>query len=189
MKNAILLHGTPDKEEYFSDKYPSSSNSHWFPWLQKQLLIKGIVTQTPEIPDAYKPEYEKWKKEFERFDVGRNTILVGHSCGGGFLIRWLTENKVKADKLILVAPWLDPDRRKTTDFFEFTIDSGIANRANEIHILVSEDDNKEILESVKMIRKVLTKAKLHSFKNMGHFTYEEMKTDKFPELLEIILGN
>ena len=62
MKTAILIHGTCDEEEYFSDLYPSLSNSHWFPWLQKQLLIKGIFTQTPEMPDAYKPDYEKWKK-------------------------------------------------------------------------------------------------------------------------------
>ena len=84
VKNAILLHGSCDKEEYFDDKYPSLSNSHWFPWLQKQLLINGIPAQTPEIYDAYVPNYSIWKKEFERFDVGAQTTLVGHSCGGAF---------------------------------------------------------------------------------------------------------
>ena len=107
MKNAIIIHGTCDEDEYFSDKYPSLSNSHWFPWLQKQLLINNIFTQTPEMPEAHKPDYDKWKKEFEKFDVNSETILVGHSCGGGFLIRWLSENKIKIKKLILVAPWLD----------------------------------------------------------------------------------
>ena len=68
MKTAILIHGTCDEEEYFSDLYPSLSNSHWFPWLQKQLLIKGIFTQTPEMPDAYKPDYEKWIDALEKLD-------------------------------------------------------------------------------------------------------------------------
>ena len=75
MLNAILIHGSCDKEEYFSNKYPSLSNSHWFPWLQKQLLIKGIFTQTPEMPDAYAPDYEKWKIEFEHYPVDEETIV------------------------------------------------------------------------------------------------------------------
>ncbi|MCL5783915.1 MAG: alpha/beta hydrolase [Patescibacteria group bacterium] len=187
MQRALLIHGTCDKEEYFSDNYPSLSNSHWFPWLQKQLLIKGIFTQTPEMPEAYQPNYESWKKEFERFNVNEETILVGHSCGGGFLVRWLTENKVQIKKLILVAPWLDPGRRKTTNFFDFSIDPNIEDRVEEVHIFVSQDDEQDILESVKIIKEVLPAIQEYNFKNMGHFTFEDMKTDKFPELLEAIL--
>lgn len=185
MSNALLIHGTCDEEEYFSDKYPSLSNSHWFPWLQKQLLIKGMHTQTPEMPEAYKPDYEKWKSEFERFTVNEESILVGHSCGGGFLLRWLSENDRKVKKLILVAPWIDPDRKKTTTFFEFNIDPAIAERM-ETHILISNDDDEDIQVSVNKIKVALPAVKQHDFQNMGHFTYEQMKTDKFPELLEII---
>lgn len=187
MKTAILIHGTCDEEKYFSDLYPSLSNSHWFPWLQKQLLIKGIFTQTPEIPDAYKPDYEKWKKEFERFNVNEESILVGHSCGGGFLLRWLTENKRQIDKLILVAPWLDPERSKTTDFFEFEIDSELKNRIKEIHLFISEDDDEDIHTSVNSIINALPDIEIHKFKDKGHFTFESMKTEKFPELLETII--
>ena len=187
MRNAILIHGTCDKDEYFSDKYKSLSNSHWFPWLQKQLQIKGISTQTPEITDAYKPVYGTWKKEFERFDVDEDSILVGHSCGGGFLIRWLSENKVQINKLILVAPWLDPDRIKTKDFFEFEIDTNLITRAKEIHLFISSDDDSDIQESVKLILQKLPNIQIQQFENKGHFTYGQMNTEKFPELLEIIL--
>lgn len=38
MKNAIILHGGPDKEEYYDPKARSMSNSHWIPWLQAQQL-------------------------------------------------------------------------------------------------------------------------------------------------------
>lgn len=186
MKNAVIIHGTCSEEEYFSDKYPALSNNHWFPWLQKQLLIQGVPTQTPEIPEAYKPQYDKWKRELERFDVNENTILIGHSCGGGFLIRWLTENKTRIDKLILVAPWLDPDRKKTVGFFKFEIDPSIQQRLNELHIFVSSDDEKDILASVEAIKKVFPQALLHEFSNKGHFTLEDMGSDKFPELLDIV---
>ncbi len=165
MKNAILIHGSCDREEYFSDTYPSLSNSHWLPWLQKQLLIKDVFTQTPEMPRAYNPNYQKWVKEFERFNIGEDTILVGYSFGGGFLVRWLTENKVKISKLVLVAPWLDPNKRRTSSFFDFSIDSGIQERAKEIHILISEDEDIEgVKESVDRIKKPFLKQKYISSK-------------------------
>lgn len=187
MNNAIIIHGTCDKEEYFSDKYPSLSNSHWLPWLQKQLLINNIFTQTPEMPEAYSPDYEKWSKEFARFEVNEESILIGHSCGGGFLLRWLSENEVKIKKLVLVAPWLDPKRRKTTDFFDFKIDQNIKERIGKIHILVSMDDAADILESVDIIKNKLSGINIHEFTNYRHFCLSHMKTDKFPELLNIIV--
>jgi len=32
--------------------------------------------------------YKEWVMEFERFDTNKETILIGHSTGGGFLVRW-----------------------------------------------------------------------------------------------------
>ena len=189
MKNALLIHGTCDKEEYFDDKYPSLSNSHWFPWLQKQLLIHDIFTQTPEMPEVYKPDYLKWKKEFEQFEVNSETILIGHSGGGGFLLRWLSEIKPVINKLVLVAPWLDPLKQETTDFFDFDIDKNIQDRLKEMHILTSDDEKVDgVIESATSLREIFNKACVHTFHHLGHFTFEEMKTEKFPELLKIILS-
>lgn len=186
MKNAIIIHGMRDKDKYFSDEYPSLSNSHWLPWLQKQLLMKNILTQTPEMPDAYIPDYQKWRREFERYDVNEETILIGHSCGAGFLLRWLSENKVKIYKLFLVAPWLDPKNKKTASFFDFEIDSLLPSRVNEVHLFISKNDNEDILQSDEMIKERLADIIRHEFPDKGHFTYNDMKTEKFPELLDSI---
>lgn len=188
MSNAVLIHGITEDWEYLSDKYPSLSNSHWFPWLQKQLTMKGILTQTPEMPDATNPAYENWKSEFERYDVNEDTLLVGHSCGGGFLTRWLSENDKRVKKLVLVAPWLDPKNTKNKNFFNFKIDSNLPDRIEEIHIFVSEDDDDDILESVEIIKKGLSNINLHTYKDKGHFNYGAMKTDEFPDLLEALLA-
>ena len=188
MSNAVVIHGVTEDWEYLSDEYPSLSNGHWFPWLQKQLTMKGVLTQTPEMPDATKPDYEKWKKEFERYDVNGDTLLVGHSCGGGFLIRWLSENDKSVKKLVLVAPWLDPKKTKTKEFFNFEINSNLTDRIEEIHLFISEDDEDDILESVEIIKKELPSIKMHTYKDKGHFTYGEMKTDEFPDLLEALLA-
>lgn len=182
-----MIHGTCDKDEYFSDKFPSLSNSHWLPWLQKQLLIKGVFTQTPEMPDAHSPNYEKWKNEFEKFTVDKNTILVGHSCGGGFLVRWLSENPIKIARLVLVAPWLDPEGEKDPAFFDFTIDPSMIDRFL-IDIFISDDDHSSIHTSISMIRQALSKVTMHEFRGKGHFTFEEMHTVEFPELRDAILG-
>lgn len=111
MKNAIILHGKPDKEEYYSETAPSPSNAHWLPWLQKQLIIRDIKADTPEVPYPYELDYATWAREFERFDVTPETVLVGHSCGGGFIVRWLCEHAdVHVGKVVLVAPWTDPTK-------------------------------------------------------------------------------
>lgn len=188
MTNAIILHGTCSKKEYYSEKYPSLSNSHWFPWLQKQLLIKDIETSTPEIFQAYNPNYKKWKNEFEKNTINKNTILIGHSCGGGFIIRYLSENpNIKIKKVILVAPWLDPENEKQTTFFKFKINPNIINQTKKFIIFHSSNDDKDIQQSLKIIKKEIPKIQIKNFKNYGHFCLNDMKTEKFPELLNEIL--
>lgn len=87
MKKAILIHGYYKESEFRDESRPASSNDHWFPWLQRQLSLKGIETQTPEMPGFYEPNYEKWKEMLENFKPDEDTVLVGHSCGGGFLVK------------------------------------------------------------------------------------------------------
>lgn len=43
MKKALILHGMPGKEEYYSKTSDSPSNAHWLPWSQKELLVSGYI--------------------------------------------------------------------------------------------------------------------------------------------------
>ena len=189
MKNAIILHGMPSKQEYYSNKYPSASNSHWIPWLQKQLLIKDIQAYTPEMFKCYSPDYNLWKTEFEKNEISSETILVGHSNGAGFILRWLSENKnVHVNKVILVAPWLDPNNKKKNSFFDFEIDSNLVSRTNKFLIFNSTNDGKEMHESLEILKNKIKNIKIRNFENYGHFCYSNLGTDAFPELLEEILN-
>lgn len=184
MKNAIILHGKPGKDEYYSDKYPSASNSHWLPWLQKQLTIKDIAAHAPEIPYAYAPRYETWCKEFERYEITPETILVGHSCGGGFIVRWLSEHpEVKVGKAVLVAPSVGIDWEHH-GFFDFTIDPELAGRTKGLTIFGSDNDRSGIIESIKKCREIIKNVEYREFKGYGHFTLKRMGTIEFPELFE-----
>jgi uncharacterized protein len=192
MKTAILVPGRPDKEECYDPKYPSNSNNHWFPWLTKHLMMNDIHTVAIEPPKPWQPRYDVWKKEFERFDIDEDTVLVGHSCGGGFLVRWLSENKdTKVGKVVLVAPWLNPENNPvsdTADFFDFDIDPNLAERTQSITIFNSDNDQDTIHKSIDIIRANVQNIGYKEFHNHGHFCLEDLGTVEFPELLDYIVA-
>lgn len=188
MKNAIIVPGRPDKSEYYDPLVPTNSNNHWVPWLSKQLQINDVFAVAIEPPAPYAPRYLIWKREFEKFDITPETVLVGHSCGGGFLIRWLSENKtVKVGKVVLVAPWVNPENNPvsdTADFFEFEYDPDFVSRTAGVTIFHSDDDQETINRSVVIVMDKVRDIKLRMFHGYGHFCLEDMKTVEFPELIQ-----
>jgi predicted alpha/beta hydrolase family esterase len=196
MKKAILIHGWGDKEEFYNPKYPTASNSHWFPWLSKQLMIRDIHTVALEMPNSFYPEYDIWKTELERFPIDEDTILIGHSCGGGFIVRYLSENNIKVGKVILVAPWLGimkTDDTKWDDdpfdetFFKFDIDRNITEKTAGITLFESTNDVNMVQESIKILKDKVDDMKIVTLENRGHFTFEDLGTVEFPELLEEVI--
>jgi len=189
MKNAIILHGGPDKEEYYDPKAPSMSNAHWLPWLQAQLLKHDIPAATPEVPRSFDRNWQVWIKEVERFDIGPETILVGHSTGAGFWIKYLSIHKdLKVDKVVLVAPWLDPDQEHTKDFFDdFEIDPDFPARTKGVTIFNSDNDQDSVQKTVKIVRNKVKDLTYREFHNYGHFCIGDLKTTEFPELLEALV--
>jgi predicted alpha/beta hydrolase family esterase len=188
MKNAIILHGAPEKENYYDASKPSESNAHWLPWLQKELLIRNIAVATPEVPLSFEPKWQLWCKEIERYDIGPETILVGHSAGGGFWAKYLSQHpEVHAGPLFLIAPWLDPDKTLQEDFFAGDFDVELVQRTQGITVYISDDDSESVQKSVQRIREEIPGVKFRQFSGYGHFTYENLKGVVFTELLEDIL--
>lgn len=196
MTNAILIHGLASKGEYYDTSFPTGSNSHWFPWLSKQLIVRDIHTVALEMPNGYYPQYDVWKKELERFDISENTILVGHSLGGGFLVRWLSENDVRAGKVVLVAPWMglfpdsEPKKRAEFDesFFDFSINPMIAKKTEQLTIIASSNDVESVQDSVTLLKNKLIDYRYVELPDKGHFTLRSLGGEAFPELLEEALA-
>jgi len=190
MNRAIIVHGMMSKEKYFDvTREDSSSNSNWLPWLQHQLCARDILAQTPEMPRPFAPDYNAWKNEFEMLMPDENTLLVGHSCGGGFLIRWLSENPQKTvEKVVLVAPWLDIEK-DYVPMFGFSLQPDIAGQSKKgIDVLYSTDDGPVLQSTLEYLRQTVKDLRYHEFINYGHFRLKEMKTREFPELLQICLS-
>lgn len=188
MKNAIIIHGMPSEAEYH-EQGDKATQGHWMPWLKAQLETKGIETHLPEMPEPYAPDYEKWKAVFEQFPINEDTMLVGHSAGGGFLVKWLSENKVKVGKVVLVAPWVDPNHKWAHKMFtNLVIDENVAERTAGITEFISLDDDAEELETLRILKSKIKWLQVREFTDKGHFIEIHMHTKEFPELRDFLLA-
>src|SRR3989338_4336655 len=144
-KNCIIIHGCPSKFKKEMDSKKRTYDKHWIPWIKKELVAKGIETENPLMP---KP----WKPNFKKFSVNEKTILIGHSCGCAFLVRWLGETKRKIFRLILVAPWKIPNKNDKfrKEFYIYPIDEGIKSRVEEIVMFTADYEKDEGKESLKI---------------------------------------
>lgn len=185
--NVIIVHGSNESEQ--EAKTGGVENTrHWHPWLKKELEKGGVLVSGELYPRDWAPEYNVWKTVFEKNKINQNTILIGHSAGCAFILRWLMESKKKVNKVILVAPYLKDDgiANWLKPFVDFNFDKAINEFCKEIIIFYDAADMAGIVESVKLAKEKFS-PKIIALKNYGHFTLEDMGTEEFPELLEEIL--
>ncbi len=185
MKNfdrVIILHGCPPNQQSVTPQ-----TNRWMNWLADKLSVLGYDAIAPDLPLSWKPQYVDWKREFEKHPVTHNTLLIGHSCGAAFLVRWLLDVKKKVKKLILVAPAKisesESDSRK--DLYSFQLVTDVSDIADEIVIFTS-NDLPHHLKSLEIYKKALN-PRIIKLENKIHFLYSQMKTNEFPELLEEVL--
>ena len=187
----IIIHGCPSNAEKAMDSKTRTYDKHWRLWAKKDIEKKGFTVDAPLMPEPWDADYYLWKKEFEKLVVNRDSVLIGHSCGCSFLVRWLGETKKRCGKLILVAPWKIPygngqDLEKKKRFYEYKVDEGIRNRVKEIIIFTSDNEAGEGKESAEIFHRALG-GEVISLSGRGHYTLKDMKTDEFPELIDAVL--
>jgi uncharacterized protein len=179
----IILHGCPPNETTVT---PLSNR--WMNWIAEKLVDAGYDAVAPELPTAWEPVYEEWKKVFEQYSITENTLLVAHSCGAAFLVRWLQEKQMTINKLILVAPAKVPetpdDKRQV--LYQFDLTPKTAKVAKEV-VIFSSNDFPHHLKSLEMYKKAFPNAKVVTLENKGHFLFFQTNTNEFPELLDEIL--
>jgi predicted alpha/beta hydrolase family esterase len=189
MKQVIIIHGCPSNKEEAKNPEKRTYNKHWIPWIKKELISRNIKAETPLMPEPWEPDYNKFKREFEKLIITEDTILIGPSCGCAFLVRWLGETKQKINKLILVAPWKIPSKdfsKEENELYDFKINNSIKKNVKEIIIFTSSDSEIDVKKSAKLFHKALG-GKVIELKGRGHYTFNDMKTEEFPELLREII--
>jgi len=185
--NCIIIHGSPRGKEFWT---PIGDQKRWQTWIKAELEKRGVETFVPSMPIPWQPVYKDWKEEFEKLPVNGDSILVGHSAGGAFLVRWLGENDKKVKKLILVSPGKKigdyPNAEHNTELYDFEVNPKVKERAGEIMIFTSPEEPPHRQENVALYRELLG-AKVISLPGKGHYVYKDLGTNEFPELLEVIL--
>lgn len=179
ISNVVIIHGGNSEND-------KNYNKHWMLWVKEKLGEKKIKVYSPLMPVDSKATYEDWKKIFERIDIDENSILIGHSRGAAFLVRWIGESKTKVRKLILVAPCKIATVDYKRNFYDFEINPEINDFVGEIIIFYSDNDMEHVRKSVVEYKNYLD-CKMIEMKGYGHFTEYAMGTMEFPELLEKIL--
>lgn len=178
----IVLHGCPPTKEMVTPK-----DKRWMNWLEIKLKEKELNAIALDLPTSWSPKYSEWKKEFEMLSVTENTMLIGHSCGGAFLVRWLLETKRKVRKLILVAPAKVPEGESDTrkDLYDFVLPKDASYIADEIVLFISNDLPHHLKSQTLYIDSL--HPRVIKLENKVHFLFFQMKTNEFPELLEEVL--
>lgn len=113
-KRVFIVHGW--------DGYPEEG---WFPWLKKELELRGFDVTVPQLPDAGSPRIEKWVPKLSEV-VGipdEQTYFIGHSMGCQTVARYLESllEGVRVGGVVFVAGFFkrltdledDPDVRET----------------------------------------------------------------------------
>lgn len=188
MQNVVIVHGCPGSEESLIDMSERTYFKHWIPWARAELEEKGVEVDVPLMPEPWVPNYQMFKREFDTCKVTEDSILVGHSCGCAFLVRWLGDTGRRIKKLILVAPWKIASKGDAgkEEFYGFTINDQVKANVGEIVIFTSDDEVPEGKESVVLYQEALG-GRIISLPNHGHYILEDMGTAAFPELVAEVL--
>ena len=148
--NVIIVHGCPSDAERARNDETRTYDKHWIPWIRKNLSDKKIKVIAPLMPEPWKPDYSRWKNEFDKLDINNESVLVGHSCGCAFLVRWLGDTDKKVNKLILVAPWKFAEKENEKDFYEHEISENVKKNVEKTIIFTSDNEEEDGKRSVKI---------------------------------------
>jgi uncharacterized protein len=196
-KQIVIIHGgnvlnTKDDVLMYLKKRKAvkedfKTKKSWKDDFEKKLENKFEIF-APKMPNKENAKYAEWKIWFEKLVpfLKNDVTLIGHSLGGLFLVKYLSESifpkKIKA--LFLVsAPYTGKNNKHNLDT-DFSFNDNfkkIFGQAKKIFIFHSTDDKVVPFSDFEIYKKNLPNASSISFNDKGHFS-----GDKFPELIKIV---
>lgn len=191
----VFIHGGDSfdsNEEFYAalrtwtyDPY-QPERKRWRDWLALQLASTHEFL-VPTMPNKQNADYTAWEIWFEKMVpyLRDGVVLIGHSLGGAFLLRYLSRHTlpVRVAQLHLVAPAIDTiDCPGLCGFAsDLTTWSGFAAAIDAVHLWHSQDDAIVPVHHSERFASVCPAAQAHIFADRGHFL-----TETFPELLTAV---
>lgn len=134
---AVIVHGTG-----------GTPGGNWFPWLARELELRGIEVTVPQFPTWEGQSLDAWLERFvqELGSYDGADLLIGHSTGAAFLSHILVRRTVPALAAFYVAGYLreigvpEYDAVNQT-FFADQIDfARVRKNARAIVVYAGDDD-------------------------------------------------
>ena len=144
-----------------------------------EVLGEGYEVISPRMPNANNAKYEEWKIWFEKHIpfMRDGVVLIGHSLGGIFLAKYLSENRMPvkiAATFLVAAPYdLDSERK----IVEFTLPESLAllsEQAGKLFLYQSKDDQVVSFTELAKYSAALPSAQAVVFEDRGHFDQEQL---------------
>ena len=169
---------------------------NWFPWLKGRLEKKGCEVIIPHFPTPEGQSLQSWLEILEphKDKVDNNTILIGHSLGGIYLLRLLErlEKPVKAAFFTGTPIGVRPIKNWEGDekFSGFDFDwSKVKSSSQHFAVFHSDNDPYVSLGNGEKLAKELG-VELTFIPNAGHFNSKAgyIQFERLLEEINKILG-
>jgi predicted alpha/beta hydrolase family esterase len=157
----------------------------WKDSLQQKLGDKYQVL-LPTMPNTTNARYSEWKVWFDNLSaiITDDCILIGHSLGGIFLAKYLSENtfsrRIKAT-ILVAAPHSDETTEDLTDFKLGGVLAGLAEQAGRLVFISGNDDPVIPLSELEKYKADTPLAEFRIVSAPDHFVRPE-----FPELVQLV---
>ena len=192
MKQVIIIHGGNPFDTY--DAYISYLKSKpirferfrmkdWKETLGDRLGGDFDVVM-PQMPCRDNVKYYEWKIWFERLIpfFEKEIVFIGHSLGGIFLTKWLSENKypntVRAVFLVAAPLTVTGENQRLTDFVLGEKLMRFQDQVKDIFIYHSKDDPVVNVSDAEKYKKIFPEAHLYLLDGFKHLNQAE-----FPEIV------
>lgn len=182
-KNAFIFHGTAG--------YPEEN---WFPWMKAELEARGVKTTVPQFPTPENQTPEKWCSIFNPYlsQLSSDTLIIGHSLGGTFLMHVLEKisQPIGAAYFVAAPVGIQPLKNWQTDqpFLSRDFDwKKIRSNAAQFGVYHSDNDPYVCLENGRQLAENLG-VPLTFVPGAGHFNAAAGFL-RFEQLLTAILAH
>lgn len=181
-RSVLLVHGFNGVPEVFR-------------WLGGELAKEGADVVLPEFPPREGVVYDDWARVLDgyRHLISANSIVVCHSIGNEFFIRYLVRNKLKIDTFIGLAGFAEAFSHEGKDVLNNAVKNFLVDReelaqftrlADNRFAIYSDNDHVVPLDALERFP-VLIDAEPMMIPGIGHMG-KKSGMREFPELLRLV---
>lgn len=172
-KSALILHA-----------WQNTADAHWYPWLKRELEIRGYTVYLPDIPtmNTMSPNLPAQMNYIEKeIPLLTDLVVFGHSLGTLLAMRLAEKHQFL--KMFLISGWdFDDLTYEHQSFWPNKVNhNAIKKNVKNIYVISTNNDPYMTEFTMKEMSKRFGATYIF-IKDAGHFTKDSGRT-RIPELL------